>query len=62
MAQKNRKYIQIRSELDEVLEQLQNVDNDVDKAIDLHRKGEHLINELRQYLKDAKNELTKTKN
>lgn len=61
MVHKTRKYMQIREELDQVLEQLQNSDADVDKALDLHKKGSALISELRDYLKNAKNELKKTK-
>ena len=53
--------MQIRDELDQVLEQLQNSDSDVDKALDLHKKGSALISELSDYLKNAKNELKKTK-
>lgn len=62
MVNKKRKYTIIRDELDEVLVELQNVDTDVDKAIDLHKKGIHLIKELSDYLDNAKNEINKTSN
>ncbi|HMS23728.1 MAG TPA: exodeoxyribonuclease VII small subunit [Candidatus Saccharibacteria bacterium] len=61
MTEKIRKYTQIRDELDEVLDQLQSVDTDVDKALDLHAKGTELVNELRRYLENAKNEVKKFK-
>lgn len=61
MTEKIRKYTQIRDELDEVLDQLQSVDTDVDKALDLHTKGTELVNELRRYLENAKNEVKKFK-
>lgn len=61
MSQKNRKYTQIRDELDAVLDQLQDVDTDVDKALELHKKGTELVSELRDYLENAKNEIEKFK-
>lgn len=50
-------YKLLQGELDEVLEQLQSVELDIDKALILHKEGEKLVAELEQYLTNAKNEI-----
>lgn len=50
-------YKLLQGELDEVLEQLQSVELDIDKALILHKEGEKLVAELEAYLTNAKNEI-----
>ncbi len=52
---KRRKYLEIRKELDEVLADMQTLNNDVDRALELHKKGTILLEELSDYLKNAEN-------
>lgn len=52
---KQRSYIKFKEELDFVLEQLETEQTDVDQAIVLYEKGTALVNELKKYLKTAKN-------
>ncbi len=50
-------YKQLQGELDELLDQLQSVELDIDKALILHKEGEKLVAELEEYLTNAKDEI-----
>ena len=50
-------YRKLQSELDKVLAEMQSADLDIDKALDLYKQGQKLLNELENYLKNAKNEI-----
>ncbi len=50
-------YTQMQTELDDVLEQLQSDGLDIDKALDLYKKGQKLVEQLENYLKTAKNKI-----
>ncbi len=54
-------YMQMQTDLDYVLEQLQSENLDVDKAIELYKKGQILVEKLEEYLKTAKNEIENIK-
>lgn len=54
-------YRELQGELDEVLAQLQSADLDIDKALELHGKGQTLVTELEAYLETAKNRITEIK-
>lgn len=54
-------YRELQSELDEVLAQLQSADLDIDKALELYKRGQKLVAELENYLENAKNEITELK-
>lgn len=51
----------LQTEIDEVLVQLQSAELDIDKALDLYKKGQRLIKQMEDYLKTAKNEVTRLK-
>lgn len=46
-------YQQLQQELDDVLSRLQADNLDIDKAMELHKKGKALVLELESYLKKA---------
>lgn len=48
-------YSQLQTELDEILVELQTAELDIDKAINLYKKGEAVITELEKQLQTAKN-------
>lgn len=50
-------YTELQSQLDSVLAQLQSTELDIDKALDLYKKGQKLIEQLENYLQNAKNEI-----
>ncbi|MES2971502.1 MAG: exodeoxyribonuclease VII small subunit [Patescibacteria group bacterium] len=50
-------YRELQAELDEVLEEMQSAELDIDKALDLYKKGQKLIAQLEDYLHNAKNEI-----
>ena len=54
-------YKQLQTELDEVLEELQSAELDIDKALDLYKRGQKLIAQLEDYLQNAKNEIERLK-
>jgi len=54
-------YRQLQDELDQVLDQLQSAELDIDRALELHKKGQKLLTELEAYLKNAKNEIEQLK-
>lgn len=55
----NKSYKQMQTELDEIMNQLQSTELDIDKALELYKSGEKLIKSLDNYLKTAKNSVTK---
>lgn len=54
-------YRELQSELDEVLVELQSAELDIDKALELYKQGQKLIEQLEDYLQNAKNEITELK-
>jgi exodeoxyribonuclease VII small subunit len=53
----SRNYQTIRTELDTVLDELQDEQLDVDSALTMYERGLTLVNELTNYLKDAENKV-----
>ena len=58
-ADKTIDYKALRSELDEVLDQLQQDDTDIDAALKGYEKGLKLIGQLEAYLQTAENTIKK---
>lgn len=56
MAEK-KSYKELQTELDEVLGELQSAELDIDKALELYKRGQKLIGQLEDYLQNAKNEI-----
>lgn len=52
-------YKQMQAELDATLSELQSSELDIDKALELYKKGKLQIAELEKYLLSAKNEVQK---
>jgi exodeoxyribonuclease VII small subunit len=51
MANKEKKtYQELKRELESILEQLQHEDTDIDKAVELHKKGQKTLKQLEEYL------------
>jgi exodeoxyribonuclease VII small subunit len=58
---KNANYQDLKTELDDVIFNLQRDDLGVDEMIELYEKGQKLIKRLEDYLKTAENKITKLK-
>lgn len=54
-------YKSLQAELDKLLLQLQSDDVDVDQATELYERGQQLVAEIRAYLQEAENKVTKLK-
>jgi exodeoxyribonuclease VII small subunit len=54
-------YKKLSSELDQVLDKLQNADLDVDEAVKAYERGMEIAKNLETYLKKAENKVTKVK-
>lgn len=54
-------YRELQAELNDILEQLQSAELDIDKALELYKKGQQVIKELETYLQSAKNEIVQLK-
>lgn len=54
-------YRELQGELDSVLVELQSAELDIDKALELYKQGQKLIEQLEDYLQNAKNEITELK-
>ena len=52
----NLNYQQLKTELDEVVSELQHESTDIDKAIELHKKGKELLKQLDNYLNKVTSE------
>lgn len=50
-------YKVLQAQLDEVLGELQSADLDIDKALELYKRGQKLIGQLEDYLQNAKNDI-----
>ncbi len=57
-----RSYKQLQHELDECLHEMQSADIDIDRALELHKKGQELIVQLEKHLDNAKVEIEKLSN
>lgn len=54
-------YKSLQSELDQLLVRLQSDDVDIDQATELYERGQQLVAEIRAYLQQAENKVTKLK-
>jgi exodeoxyribonuclease VII small subunit len=54
-------YKSMQNELNQILDDLQTGDIDVDEAIKKYDRGQVLIRDITEYLKTAKNKITKIK-
>jgi exodeoxyribonuclease VII small subunit len=54
-------YKTMQNELNQILDDLQTGDIDVDEAIKKYDRGQVLIRDITEYLKTAKNKITKIK-
>lgn len=54
-------YKNLQAELDELLQQLQSDDVDIDQATALYERGQKLVAEIRTYLQQTENKITKLK-
>ncbi len=54
-------YVELKIELDDVLETLQQDDISVDDALKNYERGMELVKQLESTLKDAENKITKIK-
>ncbi len=52
-------YQELKSQLDEVLRQLQDENVDIDEAVKLHERGQKLIAELEKYLETTSAKIAK---
>lgn len=59
---KVKSYRQLNKELEEIIYQLDNELEDIDKAVELYKEGEKLLKQIDEYLKNAKTKIDKTKN
>jgi|JI10StandDraft_1071094.scaffolds.fasta_scaffold222281_2 exodeoxyribonuclease VII small subunit len=59
MAKQNSDYMGMQAQLDEILRRLQSDDIELQEAIELHKKGKELVDQLQTYLKEAENTITK---
>lgn len=53
------KYSELSQKLDKLMVELQSGELDIDEAIDKHAEGEKLTKQMSEYLKTAKNKITK---
>lgn len=61
MTKPKQTYQELKSQLDEVMQQLQREDLDIDKAIEYYQKGLELVRDIETYLKTAENKVTEIK-
>lgn len=54
-------YGEIKEQLDEVLEKMQDPNTDLDQVLKLHQKGKKLVKELESYLKGVEKEIESVK-
>ena len=52
-------YKQLQGKLEAVLAKMQSAELDIDEALGLYKQGQSLLELLEDYLKNAKNEITK---
>ena len=50
MSAKAQSYQELKTELDNILAELQHEDTDIDKAVELHKQGRKVLKELETYL------------
>lgn len=58
---KDKSYRQLNKELEEIIYQLDSELDDIDKAVELYKKGENVLSQIDDYLKDAKAKIDKAK-
>lgn len=56
MAKEEQSYQELKLELDTILVRMQHEDTDIDEAIELHKKGQILLEKLTAYLSDVAKE------
>ena len=54
-------WTELNTELDMIVDQLQAGDLDIDEAIKLHARGVKIVEQLEDYLSNAKNEIEQLK-
>ena len=55
----NKSYRQLNEELEKIIYELDSELDDIDKAVDLYKKGEQILEQIDSYLKDAKTKIDK---
>ena len=58
---KDKSYRQLNKELEEIIYQLDNELDDIDKAVELYKEGEKILAQIDEYLKVAKIKIDKAK-
>lgn len=58
---KDKSYRQLNKELEEIIYQLENELDDIDKAVELYKKGSQLLEQIDNYLKSAKTKIDQAK-
>lgn len=61
MMKKDKSYRQLNKELEEIIYQLDNELDDIDKAVELYKEGEKILAQIDEYLKVAKIKIDKAK-
>lgn len=59
---KDKSYRQLNKELEEIIYQLDNELDDIDKSVELYKEGERILKQIEDYLKGAKTKINKVKN
>ncbi len=54
-------YADLKTKLDEVIDNIQDPSTDLDQALILHAEGKKLIDKLEKYLGEVKEKIAKTK-
>ena len=62
MSSKKTDYQALNLELDEILRTLQNGELDIEAAITSYERGQQIISELENYIKQSENKIVKLKN
>ncbi len=50
MTGSKKSYQQLKTELENILHELQHEDTDIDKAVELHERGQKILKEIESYL------------
>ena len=58
---KDKSYRQLNKELEEIIYQLDNELDDIDKSVELYKEGERILKQIDDYLKGAKTKINKVK-
>ena len=58
---KDKSYRQLNKELEEIIYQLDNELDDIDKSVELYKEGERILKQIDDYLEGAKTKINKVK-